>query len=57
MDDLISTANRNHTRETARYSYFTEVEQVGYLNTDVWDTALGPVTLTETPEFHTPNST
>jgi len=47
MDDLISAASRNHRKETIIHSYFTEQEQVEYLNTDVWDMAVGLVTLTQ----------
>jgi len=50
MDDLISAASRNHRKETIIHSYFTELEQVEYLNTGVWDMAVWLVTLTlQTP--------
>jgi len=51
MDDLISAASRNHRGETIIHSYFTELEQVEYLNTGVWDMAVWLVTLTPLQNF------
>jgi len=46
VDDLISAASRNHRKETIIHSYFTELEQVEYLNTGVWDMTVWLVILT-----------
>jgi len=51
MDDLISAASRNHRRETIIHLYYTELEQVEYLNTGVWDVIVWLVTLTRLQNF------
>lgn len=51
VDDLISAASRNHRKETIIHSYFTELEQVEYLNTGVWDMTVWLVILTWLQNF------
>ena len=51
MEDLISAASRNHRKETIIHSYFTELEQVEYMDTCVWGMAVWLVTLTQLQNF------